>query len=74
MRAACASRSTRWTRTRPQIRYAEDSSVSESSPVLKDNPLSTHGAARLLLVHDPSGQYETGEPKVWSNQLVLRNV
>ena len=57
----------------PQIRYAEDSSVSESSPVLKENPLSTTALRVSFLVRDPSGQYETGEPTVWSNQLVLRN-
>ena len=57
----------------PRIHYAEDSSVSESSPVLKKNPFSTTALRVAFLVCDPSGQYETGEPEVWSNRLVLRN-
>ena len=57
----------------PQIHYAEDSSVSESSPLLKENPYSTMALRVAFLVHDPSGQYETGDPVVWTNQLVLRN-
>ena len=55
------------------IHYAEDSSVSESSPVLKENPYSTTALRVAFLVRDPSGQYETGEPVEWKNQLTLRN-
>ena len=47
--------------------------VSESSPVLKENPHSTTALRVGFLVCDPSGQYETGDPVVWTNQLVLRN-
>lgn len=57
----------------PRIHYAEDAPVSEASPVLKENPYST-GALRVgFLVCEPSGRYETGEPVVWENRLVLRN-
>ena len=57
----------------PRIHYAEDSSVSESSPVLKENPYSTTALRVAFFVRDPSGQYETGDPVVWTNRLVLRN-
>ena len=57
----------------PRIHYAEDSSVSEASPVLKENPYSTTALRVSFLVCDPSGQYETGDPEVWTNRLVLRN-
>ncbi len=57
----------------PRIHYAEDAPVSDASPQLKD-PSYTTSALRLnLLVADPSGQYETGDPVSWSNKLVLRN-
>ena len=56
-----------------RIHHAEDSSVSESSPVLKENPHSTTALRVSFLVCDPSGQYETGDPVVWMNRLVLRN-
>ena len=57
----------------PRIHYAEDSSVSESSPVLKENPYSTTALRVAFLVRDPSEQYEAGDPVVWSNRLLLRN-
>ena len=57
----------------PQIHFAEGSIVSESSPVLKANPYSTTALRVAFLVRDPSGQYETGDPKIWTNKLVLRN-
>ena len=57
----------------PRIHYAEDASVSESSPVLKENPFTTNALRVAFLVVDPSGQYETGKPVVWTNRLVLRN-
>ena len=57
----------------PRIHYAEDSSVSESSPVLKENPYSTTALRVAFLVRDPSEQYEAGDPVVWTNRLVLRN-
>ena len=57
----------------PRIHYAEDSSVSGSSPILKENPFSTTALRVGFLVRDPSDQYETGEPEVWKNRLVLRS-
>ena len=57
----------------PRIHYAEDSNVSEASPVLKNNPFSTAALRVAFLVCDPSGQFQTGDPVVWENQLVLRN-
>lgn len=57
----------------PRIYYAEDSSVSEASPALKENPFLTTALRVSFLVCDPSGRYETGAPEVWTNRLVLRN-
>jgi hypothetical protein len=57
----------------PRIHYAEDAAVSESSPVLKENPFTTKALRVGFLVRESSGQYEAGEPEVWTNQLVLRN-
>lgn len=57
----------------PRIHYAEDAAVSEASPVLKDNPYPTTALRVSFMVCDVSGQYETGDPVTWSNQLVLRN-
>ncbi len=57
----------------PRIHYAEDSSVSEASPMLKENPYSTTALRVSFLVCDPSGQYETGDAVTWTNRLVLRN-
>lgn len=57
----------------PRIHYAEEAPVSESSPLLMENPFSTAALRVGFLVCEPSGQYETGDPVVWTNQLVLRN-
>ncbi len=57
----------------PRIHYAEEAPVSELSPPLKENPYSTTALRVGFLVCDPSGQYQTGDPKVWENTLVLRN-
>lgn len=57
----------------PKIHYAEDGPVSETSPVLPENPFTTKALRVAFLVRDPSGQHETGDPYVWSNKLVLRN-
>src|SRR5262249_39827326 len=57
----------------PRIRYAADAAVTESSPKLKDQVLTTAALRVSFLVCDPSGQYETGDPVVWANKLVLRN-
>jgi hypothetical protein len=57
----------------PRVHYAEDAPVSESSPLLKENPFSTKALRVAFLVCEPSGQHEVGEPVVWQNRLVLRN-
>ncbi|MGD9974652.1 MAG: anti-phage-associated DUF499 domain-containing protein [Desulfatirhabdiaceae bacterium] len=57
----------------PIIHYAVDGPVSESSPILNDNPFVTNGLNVSVLVCDPSGQYETGPPILWSNHLTIRN-
>ena len=57
----------------PRIYYAEDGPVSESSPQLAQSPLPTTALRVAFLVTDPTGQFETGDPKVWTNRLVLRN-
>jgi hypothetical protein len=56
----------------PRIHYAEDGLVTEASPQLKEQALTTKALRVNFLVVDPSGQYETGEPVTWSNKLVLR--
>ena len=45
----------------PRIHYAEDAPVSEASPQLKDQILTTTALRVNFLVVDPSGQYETGD-------------
>ena len=57
----------------PRIFYAEDGTVSEKSPQLKEQTLTTKALRVNFLVLDPSGQYETGEVVPWCNKLVLRN-
>ncbi|MEZ4736207.1 MAG: chitobiase/beta-hexosaminidase C-terminal domain-containing protein [Caldilineaceae bacterium] len=57
----------------PRIHYAEDGPVSETSPQLKEQTLTTKALRVHFLAVDPSGQYETGDPVTWANQLVLRN-
>jgi hypothetical protein len=57
----------------PRIHYAEDAPVSTSSPLLKENPFETKALRVNFLVVDPTGQFETGEPVVWTNRLVLRS-
>jgi hypothetical protein len=57
----------------PRIYYAEDGPVSEACPTLQDGVLPTKALRVNFLVCDPSGQYETGDPTTWANQLVLRN-
>lgn len=57
----------------PKVHYAEDSAVSETSPVLSDQYLTTSALRVAFLVKDPSNQYDTGEPVTWANKLVIRN-
>jgi hypothetical protein len=57
----------------PRIYYVEDGLVTESSPQLTDQTLTTSALRVNFLVLDPSGHYETGDVVTWSNKLVLRN-
>lgn len=59
--------------TAPRIHYAEDGPVSEQSPVLKDNALTTKALRVQFLAVDPSGTNQTGPPTTWKNDLTLRN-
>jgi hypothetical protein len=56
-----------------RIYFAEDGQVSENSPQITDQIVTTKALRINLLVKDPSGQYETGEVVTWANKLVLRN-
>ncbi len=58
----------------PRIHFAEDGPVSDKSPILNDQFLITRALHVYLLVRDPSGQYENGDPTVWANRLVIRNL
>lgn len=57
----------------PLIYYAEDSIATTQSKLLTDNQLETSALRISFLVLDPSGQFETGEPTLWENKLVIRN-
>lgn len=57
----------------PRIHYAEDGPVSEQSPVLHDNALTTKALRVQFLAVDPSGTNRTGPPTTWTNDLTLRN-
>ncbi len=57
----------------PRIYYEEDGKVSKASKQLKEQTLTTSALRMEFLVEDPTGQYETGEPVIWTNSLVIRN-
>ena len=57
----------------PRIYYAQDSPVSDTSPQLTDQALTTSALHMHFLAMDPSGQYETGDVVTCSNKLMLRN-
>lgn len=57
----------------PRVHYAENGPVTEASPQLKDQTLTTTALRVNFLVVDPSGQFETGDPVPWANKLVIRN-
>jgi hypothetical protein len=56
----------------PRIHYAETGAVSEQSPRLDDDQLTTKALRVQFLAVDPSGQHESGDPLTWKNQLKLR--
>jgi len=55
-----------------RIHYAEDSVVSATSPVLKDDTLKTKAYRVQFLALDPNGQFDTGDVTTWSNKLTIR--
>jgi len=57
----------------PRIHYALDSKATTKSPELGDTHLLTKALRVSFIVVDPSGQFETGDPVVWSNALTIRN-
>jgi hypothetical protein len=57
----------------PRIHYAEDGEATDLSRQLRDQTLVTNALRVTFKVADPSGQYEVGDPVVWTNKLVLRN-
>ncbi|RJO96339.1 DUF499 domain-containing protein [Exiguobacterium sp. RIT452] len=57
----------------PRIYYAEDSEVSESSPILNENTLVTKALRVQFIAVDPTGKNLTGPPKTFENNLTLRN-
>lgn len=57
----------------PRIHFAENATVSEASPLLKEFTYTTDALRVSFLVCDVSGKYETGDPETWTNKLVLRN-
>lgn len=57
----------------PRIHYSEDGSVSEQSPVLKENTLDTFALRVQFLVVDPTGKNLTGPSVPWERKLLIRN-
>lgn len=57
----------------PRIHYAEGGVVSEGSPVLEENSLTTNALRVQFLAIDPTKQNKTGSPTTWENKLTLRN-
>lgn len=55
-----------------RIHYAEESLVSQKSPVLDDDTLVTKALRVQFLAVDPNGQHDTGEPVTWSTRLRIR--
>lgn len=59
--------------TAPRLHYEEDGAVTESSPVLSENNLTTKALKVQFLAVDPTRKNQTGSPVTWKNELVLRN-
>ena len=54
------------------VHYAEDVEVSEASPKLSDDKLSTRALKVAFLAVDHSGRTQKGAPHVWSNKLLIQ--
>ena len=57
----------------PIIHYAEDGEVTKNSPTLTDNKLRTNAVRVQFLAIDPTERNETGHPKNWVTEPVVRN-
>jgi len=57
----------------PRVHYAEDGIVSDKSPVLTDDTLTTKALRVQFLAIDPNGQFETGESTSWETHLTIRS-
>jgi hypothetical protein len=57
----------------PRIHYQEDGPVTEGSPVLAENTLTTSALRVQFMAVDPTGASETGSPVTWTNKLTLRS-
>ena len=57
----------------PRIHFAEEKPVTEASPQIQDNMMTTKALRVNFLAVDPSGQFDTGDVITWSNKLTLRS-
>jgi hypothetical protein len=58
----------------PVVHYSTSSSVSTADPVVDDlDNFSTQAATLYFLAVDREGQYEVGEPKRWTADLMIRH-
>lgn len=57
----------------PRIYYAENGKVTASSPIMKDELLTTKAMHVEFLVIDPTKKYESGDPQKWEGRPVIRN-
>lgn len=57
----------------PRVYYEEDGEVTEKSPVLTEQTLTTNALRVQFLAVDVTGKSRTGSPVTWENKLVLRN-
>lgn len=54
------------------VHYAENGEVSTESPKLNDRKLVTDALTVAFLAVDYSGKTETGQPKIWKNELKIQ--
>lgn len=53
----------------PQVHFADRTPVTNADPKLTELAFDTEAMRLHFLVIDPSGQFETGEPKTWENKI-----
>lgn len=54
-----------------QVHFATEASVSSASPLVQDFVFETDEIVLWFLAVDPDGEYETGEPTKWENELTI---